>query len=421
MLRRRRDVISSLVLGTALMAGVSMSCAAILGFERLSEEGAPDVVSETPPVNVPDAADAGPGVDSAGPCSEIGIPNPPATAEPGLVAPVLGAIRGLDFGVDVNGGRPAVPGFNLDRTCSTNIATSSCRTKLSEVAFGTHAKDKTASGVDNAGFSLIEFISAFSSVLNAEALNQAIAAGTYGAVFRIDRWNGKENDDDVVVEVFPAIGFNPLPDGGTRPNFNDNDQWILDERYKVGGVLEASTVRSDRAYVAGGRLIARFATVSLRLALVDDPKPFEIKLTDALFTGKLSATAGVDAGTDGSVGKSDDIFTEGVVAGRWKTSDFLGEVRTIFVASGSGLTNTTLCEPAATLIYNAVKDQICNGRDLRSDSKDNQNLPCDALSAGARVEAYRIRNLGTFGVAPDGGGRCTKPNSVPFGDDCASN
>ena len=110
---------------------------------------------------------------------------------------------------------------------------------------------------------------------------------------------------------------------------------------------------------------------------------------------------------------------DGVIGGRWKTSDFLGQVRTIFVEDSNGLVNTVLCEPVpgAALIYGSVKSTICDGRDLRSDSKDNQGLPCDAFSVAARVEGYGVKELGTFSAAPDGGDRCADA-AVPVGDDC---
>lgn len=400
-----------------------MSCAAILGFERLSEEGTPDALTEAGAIDAADGSQ--PTTDARSACSELGIPDPPENAPGGAAAPIIAAFRLLDFGVNTpDGGQPSVPGYNLDRTCSFEVATSSCSTKLGVVAFEQHAKDKTATGVDNAGFSLIEFIGRFSDTFKAETINEGIANGAYGAVVRLDKWNGQANDSDVSVELFPAIGFRSIVDGGARPSFNHDDNWILDDRYKVGGVLEASTVKSDRAYITNGQVVARFQLLSLGLLFIDDIKPFEIRLTDALVTAKINIAAALeDGGSPDSGTRTDVVFSDGVVAGRWKTSDFLGEVRTLFVKNGSGLTNTTVCQPAANLLYNGVKGQVCDGRDLRSDSKDNQNLPCDAISAGARVEAYRVKKLGTFGTSAfaDAGVRCTDAGDVPAGDDCTPN
>jgi hypothetical protein len=385
------------------LACASMSCAAILGFERLEVES-----SDAGPEPV-EAATEDSGSDAApSPCSELGVPNPPGDAGAGNVPPVLVALRLLDFGIDVDGGRPQIPGFNLDLTCSTDVASSSCVSNLRPTAFETHAKDKTANGLDNAGFSLIEYISRYSDLLRATVINQGISAGKYGAVIRIDGWNGLPDDDSVQVEVFPAVGFQGSADGGTTPSFDAKDLWGLDERFKLGGVLEASTIKSQRAWVTAGRLVGRIDDVTLPLFLDDDPKPFDIHLTDTVVSGLL---------VNDAAGKP--VLRDGAFAGRWKTSDFLGQVRTIYLADSNGLVDTTLCDKvaAATLIYNTVRSSVCEARDLRSDSADNQNLPCDAVSVGMAIDTYNVEQLGEFITAFDGGARCADP-AIPIGDDC---
>ena len=129
-------------------------------------------------------------------------------------------------------------------------------------------------------------------------------------------------------------------------------------------------------------------------------------MTDAILTALVSQT--------------EPFLHDGVVTGRWKTSDFLGQVRTIFIKDSNGLVNATLCDPVpgAQTIYSAVKQTICDGPDIRSDSRDNQGLPCDALSAAARIEAYRVKRLGTWTGLADAGARCANAPAVPEGDGC---
>ena len=392
------------VFAAFVLACTTASCAAVLGFERLTEEapddGAIDGSSDASRGDAtPDAA--------SGPCTELGIPPPPEDAATGLAPPILAALRLLDFGIEVDGGRPQIPGYNLDLTCSIDLASSSCTSKLLPTTFETHAKDKTSTGVDNAGFSLLEYISRFSDVLSARAINEGIQDGRYGAVIRVDAWNGQPDDDGVEVDVFPAIGFNPRDDG-SKPAFDDDDRWVLDSRFRVGGVLDASTIKSDRAWVTGGQLVARFKEIVLPIVIDSDPKPFEIHVRDAI------VTANVATSSDGKT-----VLRDGVVSGRWKTSDFLGEVRTIFIEDSNGLKNTVLCDPVpgATLIYEGVKAAVCDGRDIRSDSKDNAGEACDAVSAAARIEAYSVKSLGTFAAPLDGGLRCVDA-AIPAGDDC---
>ena len=395
----RRAVFLALALACA-----TASCAAILGFERRAEEGSGDDLAD----GSTDASALDGGGDApSGPCAELGIPLPPADAAAGSSTSVLAALRLLDFGLDVDGGRPQVPGFNLDLTCSVDLATSSCTSQLLPSAFETHARDKTPTGIDNAGLSLIEYISRFSDVLSPRGINEGIQDGRYGAVIRIDGWNGQPDDDEISVELFPAIGVE-AKNGDPRPAFDEDDRWVLDSRFQVGGVLEASTIRAARAWVTGGQIVGRFTEIVLPVFFDGDPKPFEVRIRDAIVTAVLE--------TDAS-GKT--ALREGVVSGRWKTADFLDQVRTIYIEDSNGLTDTVLCDPVpgATLIYNGVKSTICDGRDIRSDSRDNAGEPCDAISAAARIEAYGVRELGSFAAPPDGGPRCIDA-AVPAGDDC---
>lgn len=394
----RRVVLAAFALGCA-----TASCAAILGFERLSEETADGGVDAAP--DAP-AADAGTDAPS-GPCAELGLPGPPEDAGIGSPQYVLAALRLLDFGIEVDGGRPQIPGFNLDLRCSVDVASGSCTTSLLPAAFETHAKDKTATGVDNAGFSLIEYISRFSDALSPSGINQGIQDGRYGAVIRLEEWNGQPDDESVRLELFPAIGVT-AGNGGKKPAFDDDDVWVLDSRFQVGGVLEASTIRAARAWVTGGRIVGRFTEVLVPIFIDTDPKPFEIRVRDAIITATL------DRDTSGKI-----VLRDGVMSGRWKTSDFLGQVRTIYVEDSNGLEDTVLCDPVpgATLIYNGVKSTICDGRDIRADSNDDGTQACDAISVAARVEAYGVKSLGTFAAVPDVAPRCVDA-AVPAGDDC---
>src|SRR5262249_17262343 len=97
------------------LACASASCAALLGFWRLSEEPG-DVGGD-------DASDASPsdGSGASDPCHDLGIPPAPLDAGTGIAPAILGALRVLDFGIDVDGGRPKIPGINLDLTCSFDV------------------------------------------------------------------------------------------------------------------------------------------------------------------------------------------------------------------------------------------------------------------------------------------------------------
>lgn len=397
---------------TLLASACAVSCAAVLGFERLSTEDGfviPDSGSEAgdgAPIQTTDAAtsDADPGA-----CAELGYPAKPADAAAGGGPPILVAVKLLDFGVDTDGGAGDVPGFNLDRACSVDLASSTCKTNVLGPTFDRHAKDKNASGLDNASYSLIKYINSLSDILTATTINEGIADGKYGAVVQLKDWSGAADDDDVQVEIFPAIGRAPRenPSAG----FGPDDRWILDTRFQVAVNVEASSVKADQAWVTGNKLVARFSNVTFPIIIDQDPKPFDIHITDVVLTATLATANGMTS------------LSAGTVAGRWKTSDFLGQVRTIFVKDANGLENTVLCEPdaIARLLYGSVKKEVCDARDIRSDSNDTAKLGCDGVSAAMRVEAYPVTNLGYFDAGPQVPPRCLVDGAIPLGDDCAPN
>lgn len=399
---------------TLLAAAGAVSCAAVLGFERLSEEGGIVIdggidAADEASIQVP--TDAGVDARPSSPlCGEIGLPPEPIDAAAAGGPAVLFAVKLLDFGVDNDGGAGDVPGYNLDRACSPDIASSTCKTSAIQPTFERHAKDKNAAGLDNASFSLIKYINSLSPLLRPETINAGLAEGRYGAVVRVTDWNGSPNDNDVQIEIFPAIGLLPRED--PTAGFNADDQWILDTRFLVATTIANSNIKSDRGYISGNKLVARFKEAYFPIIIDDDPKPFDIHIRDMIFTATLS---------NGDAGAAS--LTGGTVTGRWKTGDFLGQVRTIFVNDANGLNKNYLCEPllAAQIIYRGVKAEVCDARDIRSDSNDTARLPCDAVSAAMRIEAYPITNLGVLDAGPSIDPRCENTGDVPAGDDCASN
>jgi hypothetical protein len=386
------------ILFTLLASAGAVSCAAVLGFERLSTEDGFVFDSGS------DAGDGGTiqvdaeaGAVDAGPCGEIGLPAEPVGAADAGGPPLLVALSLLDFAPI------AAPGFNLDRACSTDLASSTCKTNVLEPTFDRHAKDKSVTGLDNASFSLIASIGSLSTLLTAPGINRGIADGKYGAVVRITDWNGQPDDNDVQIEIFPAIGL--LPRANADAGFAPSDQWILDTRFQADA--DASKVKTVRAWVTGNQLVGRFAQIAFPVFIDQDPKPFDIDLTDAILTATLTTTS----------------LTNGTVAGRWKTADLLGQMRTIFVKDANGLSNTVLCEPvpAAQLLYGSLKKEVCDARDIRGDSNDTADLGCDAVSAAMHIEAYPVTSLGVFDAGAPVSPRCEVDGAVPVGDDCAPN
>ncbi len=404
-----------LIVSALLACGAGTgACAAVLGFEHLSE-GEPS----TPEAGTPDTAplaESG-AVDSSTPetgptCTALGIPDRPDASSvdaAGDLAAIHMAVKLLDFGIDKTA---AAPGFNLDHACSPTVATSTCATKIDEATFDKYGKDRNAQGIDNAGFGLLGYLSYLGSAFAPVSINQRLADGEYGIVLRLANWNGTPDDDDVIVEVFPAIGAWNHPDGGAltpgaKPTFTADDQWMRDRRFQ--NVVDASRIKSATAWVTGGQLVASFQSVTLPISVPDDPKPLDVIVQEGYLSGALVA--------DGASWR----VTNAVIGGRWRTNDMLGQVRTIYIKDTAGLKNVVLCDPNLPFdVYGAVKKEVCDGRDIRSASVDDgKSLPCDSFSVGIRVETYAVGVAGTFADQPAIAARCQKAGSIPEGDDCA--
>ena len=414
MVKRSRGLAALFMVWALVACGVaSGACAAVLGFERLSEDGA-----SSPEAGSPDSAPDAPetGTDGATPeggptCTALGIPDRPTIVDAGADAldPIHMAVKVLDFGIDT---AAAVPGFNLDRACSPSVATSSCSTKIDEATFDKYGKDKNAQGLDNSGYGLLAYLSYLGSAFAPVSINDRLAAGEYGIVVRLANWNGTSEDDDVIVEVFPAIGLWNHPDGGpltpgATPTFTANDQWRRDRRFQ--NVVDASTIKSANAWVTGGKLVASFQRVTLPISVPDDTKPLDVIMQEGYLLGTIVP--------DGASYRIKDAL----VGGRWRTADMLNQVRSIYIKNTAGLKNVVLCDPNLAFdVYGAVKKEVCDGRDIRgSSSDDGKSLPCDSFSAGLRIDTYAVTVPGTFADLPVIPARCQQAGSIPQGDDCA--
>jgi hypothetical protein len=402
-----------LMVWTLIACGAgSAACAAVFGFERLSEDGASPEggSSETSTTNEASVDGALP---EAGPtCTALGLPDRPAVTDGGAdaLAPIHMAVKLLDFGIAKGA---AVPGFNLDHACSSSVATSTCATKIDEATFDTYGKDKNDRGLDNSGYGLIAYISYLGPSFTPVSINDRLAAGEYGVVLRLAEWNGTSEDESVIVEIFPAIGAWNHPDGGAltpgaKPAFASDDQWMRDRRFQ--NVVDASRIKSANAWVTGGQLVASFQSVTLPISVPDDKKPLDVIIQESYLGGALVP--------DGTSWRLKDA----TLGGRWRTSDILGQVRTIYIKNTLGLNNVVLCDPKlAPDVYGAVKKEVCDGRDIRSASADDgKNLPCDSFSAGILVDTYAVAVPGPFADLPAiTTTRCRQDGSVPEGDDCA--
>jgi hypothetical protein len=181
---------------------------------------------------------------------------------------------------------------------------------------------------------------------------------------------------------------------------------MRDARVQLAPSLDSSSIKSATAWISAGKLAATFPELTIAVSVPDDPKPLDLRIRDAYAT----ATVDLDGGAH---------LSGAVAGGRWKTSDFLDQVRQIFLKDTLGVKNTYLCDPGPIQIaYGAVKREACDGRDVRASSRDDgTGAPCDAFSLGMRFETYAVQEAGTFATAPPIAPRCVDA-AVPAGDDC---
>lgn len=390
----------------AALAGTA-ACAAVFGFERLSTDGADAL---TPEGSTEAGGDTAPPFEGGSSCSELGLPGKPGPSDAGGDGsdPIHVGLKTFDFGIDTTA---APAGFNLDHLCSPTVAQSSCATTANEATFDKYARDLDDKGVDNAGYGLLAYLSYLGPAFRPSEINLRLAGGEFGFVMRLVNWNGTPEDDEVLVEIFPAVGValdadaaTPVPGG--KPKFLAGDYWLRDRRFQ--NIVDASRIRSASAFVTGGKLVASFDTVTLPITVPSDPKPVDVILHEGFLFASLVQ--------DGASWR----LQNGVIAGRWRTADVLGQVRTIYIKDTVGLKNVYLCDPNLPVdVYGSVKKEVCDGRDLRASSReDNKALPCEAISAGIRFDSYALDTAGGFADLPAQPPRCQKDGSVPAADDC---
>lgn len=402
-----RARLASAFLAAIGLAASTAACASIFGFEELEDR--PPSSNEASTTDATTDASTDTFVPPDPRCGSLDLPEPPTSADAGEVAPIVVALRKVDFGIDTNA---AAVGFNLDKACTQSVDQSTCRTNVDEQTFNRFVKDRNPQGLDNAGVELLQQIKIYGGAFSPAEVNRRLGDGEYGAVLRLSGYNGLPDDDRVVLEVFPAVGVLVPDDAGTpvkgKPAFKKTDVWQRDRRFDTGGT---SAFLSTSAYVKGGVLVASFKTVTLPISVPDDKKPLDIVIQGGFVKGAI-----VD---DGGGFRLKDA----VLGGRWRTADMLSQVRTIYIADTLGVKNKYLCEPGLVPdVYKLVKTAICDARDLRAvDTEDKKDLPCNAFSTAMVVDTYPVDDEGPLTDLPPEAtaARCTMPGAVPVGDDCA--
>lgn len=368
-------------------ASMTASCIAVFGLDPLAEGDLGGDASDAP--DAPDASDIPDAPGASCPSSlPDGLPRAPALADDPPSDGTTDASAGPTYAItDIELDPTSVArGFDLDG----RPANDGCTVAQSSPS-SPFTPRELERGVDNAMGQMLAAVPQVGlGAFGPEDIRRRLREGRFGFVLRVDDWNGTPDDPHVKVFVIPTIGYGrPRPNGefdwGTRtadggfafhvqaertPLLDAGDLLVPDGQYL------AAPGTSDEAWIVGGQLVARFASVVLPFRFDNtDPYALPARLQEAVFTGTFS-----DDGVRGSFGGRLDVVA-------------------LLQAFGPQL----FFEPDGTRYYacnsqtamTGLRGVFCGARDIApSRCEDGRGGPCGALSFGGSFVATRVSALG---------------------------
>ena len=376
---RSRTLRAALLL--AIGSGGVLGCASLFGLDELTLAPPPEEAGTDAGTDAAKIADAFVAPETGVNCTDPGYPAKPASNSPdGGDFTVLVALSKLDFGILGSPDAGAVvTSYNLDKICTVDPKTESCKTTVQGTDFSNYVVDKTDAGVDNAGLSLIHFISGMGPAFTPENINARLQAGQYGALISVTAYNGQPDDTQVNVNFFPSFGI----DNDAGVSLQTTDVWRVDKGDLV--TSDTSMWVDANAYVRGGKLVAHVPHAPLKITVDPNNPLLVLRFDDAVLTGDIVQD-----------GMGNFRLAQGVVAGRVKTQPFLDSINRLFYNPIGK--NDFICKEASFQSF--ITATICNARDITSSSlDDNTGVPCDAFSAGAGFDTYAVDHWSS-GTAP---------------------
>lgn len=326
----------------SLAACAVTACSLLTSYEGLEGAASADAAMPIADSSLPDV-----GVDvvTEDPCTNEGVPAPPdAGAATTSLGRLTGAVRSVRF---IDGDASTIFGLNMDRTCGSSCVSSAA----------SPPKDP-ASGIDNAAFELFQRLKSVGFKVSDVAFNDALKAGLWGLVLRLEGYSGAADDEDVQLELLNAADVSG--DGGAR--LDGTDQWVIDSTSMVAGV---SLFRSRVAYVRGNVLVARFERFPLTLR-VSGGSSLVLVLSPELFS--VTVTAKIVSSADGGL-----TLEEGKLVGAMPPEQFLLQIQRL----GTCKTDPTF--PIAV-------DYVCGVRDLATTLTAPVTDKCDRISTAVAFD-----------------------------------
>jgi hypothetical protein len=340
------------------------------------------------------AADAGSDVvnvpDSNG-CVSATWPGRPLADDDASVDDIVfyQAIEMLDFGAGDSGA--TVIGYDLDNVCTCEGNPPGPDSCIPFAEAGTQCD--LEGGVDNSAGLLIQEFAGSGNFFDQGYVNAQIAAGIFGALFRVTNYNGTANDTNVEVSIYTSNGTQGAgTDAGPKvPQWNGTDVWTLDPTSLLGGTIGDAGpipfVAYDlNAYVANWTLVSNISDMPLAIGAATGEGLVTIDLTGAHVVAKLTPVGNTFKAT-------------GTVTGRWESSKLLTSLAVLYDPFQM---DASLCgnDP----VYQLLKPRVCALEDIATNVLDDgTNAPCDALSLAFNFTSVAA-TYGSVFAKPDGGG-----------------
>ncbi len=341
-----------------LAACVLTACSLLTSYEGLEGSTKADATMPVADSSVPDVVVEAAAVD---PCASEGLPAPPdAGAGTRSLDQLTGAARTIRF---IDGDPSTIFGLNMDRTCGSSCVSSAA----------SPPKDP-ASGIDNAAFELFQLIKNLGVRLGDVAFNDALKAGLWGLVIRLEGYSGLPDDDNVELDLLNAADVNS-GDGGAR--LDGTDTWTIDSTSIVAGV---SLYRSKVAYVRGNVLVARFERFPLTLRVAGGTNVVLV-LSPELFS--VTVTAKIVSSADGGL-----TLAEGKLVGAMPPEQFLLQIQRL---------GTCKSDP----LFNTAVDYVCGVRDLATTLTAPVTDKCDRISTAIAFDTIPAHVSPTVKVVKD--------------------
>ena len=401
-LQRVATIAAAIVFAGALAAVTAASCA-VSSFELVDNE-----TLDGGHTTNSSSSQGGSGGQSPS-CAHAVWPSAPAVSDPGDDIELVLAVRSVDFGENDLSDGPTV-GYDLDGRCTCQGEQPSCQNALS---VGEEQCDGPA-GRDNATAAIFKQLGAVDPAKRtSEAWTAEVESGNWSLLIRLRNYNGKANDHQVQVALYPSPGMdqdscndNPVP------SWDGSDQWPVSATsligYGAGGggtggcgggstdeALDSPKYVDDNAYVAAGVMVANLP--ELALVLNRGYSNTILKLTAGFVSGRLE--------TDAKVGGWS--LRDGLLVGRWKLSDFFETLSNLDYKSDPLCTDTA--------IYQAIKGSACPKLDITS-MLAGPTKPCDALSFALAIEAQSAK-LGSIDPSAPPQSACPAETN-PVNDSC---